>query len=124
MTWEDILFEYEEALDFIKRQSKYRTQEFVCGMYAMLRSIFRRAKIFCKDFPSIDISNFTFSYRGNSYKIEFDDAGQQMILIAGDRRLGGGAFEPHPEKDWSELIDDILDCEISSLKSVKVVDKD
>lgn len=107
MKWEDILFEYEDALNFIKRQKKYHSQDYINGMYNMLRSNVRRIKLYCNDFPIA--TETAFNYRGQSYEIHFDDYGQQMYLEVDGKVLSGGAFNPNPELDWSEMLDDIID---------------
>lgn len=109
MKWEDILFEYEEALAFIKRQKEYHSQDYIDGMYNMLRSNIRRAKLYCEDFPIADQKNTTFIYRHNSYEIKFDDYGQQLYIEVDGQTLPGGAYNSNPEMDWSEMLDYIID---------------
>jgi len=109
MKWNDLLYEYESNLEFINRQRKYYSKDYVIGMYRMLRLMVRQMRSECEDLPEIDYSTNTFFYRGYEYKVEFDDAGQQMYIDLGNTILSGGAFNNSPESEWMERLDDILD---------------
>lgn len=109
MKWEDLLYEYEMTLHFIDRQRKYHSKDYIMGMYRMLRLMVHKMRFECEDLPEIDYSTNTFFYRGYEYKVEFDDAGQQLYIDLGNTILSGGAFNSYPELEWMEMLDDILD---------------
>ena len=87
--------------------------EYRKGFYHGLRDWVQNLQLYCVDFPQVNYDNETFSYRGKVYKVEFDDAGQQMCLKLDDGRiLSGGAFNAFPETVWARDLDQIIDEEI------------
>ena len=113
IAWDYILQLYELRLTFLKDRKSHYSMEYRKGFYHGLRDWVQYLQLDCVDFPQIDYANETFSYRGKVYKVEFDDAGQQMCLkLDNGEIISGGAFNSFPEKVWVMYLDPIIDEEI------------
>ena len=100
---------YQDELDFIKRQKKYENEDHINGMYRMLRSMSRSLKLELEDFPIIKDNKF--KYRNQIFDVLVDDYGQQLYIDYKGHTISGGSFNPSPEIDFSEQLDEILDEE-------------
>lgn len=116
MKYEDLIYYYEEELDYIKRHRDHQltSKEVLTGRYLALRSIFRKLKNYeCEDFPKI--KNNKFNYRNFEVDVLADDPGQQLyIKLPNGKEIGGGTYNLSPEDIFSEAIDDYLDGELLS----------
>lgn len=113
ITWDYVLQQYELRLIFLKDRKSHYSVEYRKGFYHGLRDWVQYLQLSCIDFPQVNYDNETFSYRGKVYKIEFDDAGQQICLKLDDGKiLSGGAFNSFPETVWARDLDPIIDEEI------------
>lgn len=136
LTFEDLLYEYESQLCYIKRMIEPKTlsvynmtKEYWEGYYYAVFHWFETMKDYCTDFDPLmreatikEEQEFLYEnqppcgvldYRGVRAPVYDDDYGQQLFMVFRGQIYGGGAFNTAPERDFCYIIDGIIDREFA-----------
>jgi len=137
-TFDDIIWEHENHLNFIKRSFDHLDKKYLKGMFEGLQREFRSAKFVCsneeifetrectdeekKKFkykPRTLSLSYMLIYRNKIVPIYFDDYGQQFMMVYNKKEFSGGAFNSYCDFDFTCMLDDEIDDEILGKEIIK-----
>ena len=128
MTYNELMTWYEDQLSFIARsiEDDNSNAEYWHGYYDAISKEFYRMKFQCSNFPPLENGRY-FRYRGLTFKVYFDDYGQQQYIYVNGEFIGGGSYNSDPQYAFSNAIDYALDKVVLSQilcdKNEKNIDK-